>query len=68
MNRADAMKDSADAASHDRGPGDESVVRVASTAPWDPYEVWLTRVKQPRERAAHVAAARASGRTKARRD
>jgi hypothetical protein len=24
---------------------------AASTA-WDPHEVWLTRVKQPRERAA----------------
>ncbi len=69
MSRADALKDSADAASQDRGSGDESVIRVASAASWDPYEVWLTRVKQPRERAAHVAAAaRASGRTKARLD
>jgi hypothetical protein len=24
----------------------------SSTGAWDPYEVWLTRVKQPRDRAA----------------
>lgn len=57
MSRADAMKDSADAAPRDRGPGDDSAIRVASAPSWDPYEVWLTRVKQPRDRAAHVAAA-----------
>jgi len=68
MNRADAMKDSADAAPHDRGPGDDSDIPAASAASWDPYEVWLIRIKQPRERAAHVAAASESGRTKARLD
>ena len=26
-----------------------------AAAPWDPYEVWLTRVKQPRERSARKA-------------
>lgn len=33
------------------------VVNVSppATAPWDPYEVWLTRVKQPRERSARKA-------------
>lgn len=68
MNRAEAMKDGADAASRDCGPGDEIVVRVAPAASWDPHEVWLTRVKQPRERAARAAAAREPGRTKARHD
>ena len=58
MNRADAMKDSADAASNDGGTGDEAATRGTTAASWDPYEVWLTRVKQPREHAARVAAAR----------
>lgn len=36
-----------------------------TNASWDPYEVWLTRVKLPRElvqrkRASHVAAAPAA--------
>ena len=32
-------------------------VKAAPTAvaSWDPYEVWLTRVKQPRERSARQA-------------
>lgn len=25
---------------------------LSATGAWDPYEVWLTRVKQPRDRAA----------------
>ena len=36
----------------------------ATTESWDPYDVWLTRVKQPRDRlpqrATLVAAAQAS--------
>lgn len=34
------------------GNGDsawQATFASASTAAWDPYEVWLTRVKQPRE-------------------
>jgi len=27
----------------------------AAAAPWDPYEVWLTRVKQPRERSVRTS-------------
>jgi len=26
-----------------------------AAAPWDPYEVWLTRVKEPRERSVRNA-------------
>jgi hypothetical protein len=33
-------------------------VEVASTTgSWDPYDVWLTRVKQPRDRQPHRTAA-----------
>jgi hypothetical protein len=48
-----AAAGSLDEAVHD-GAG---VVNAAPTAgaPWDPYEVWLTRVKQPRERSARKA-------------
>jgi hypothetical protein len=52
MNWAEAMKDTADAASQDRVSTDANVMRSAIPAPWDPYEVWLTRVKQPRDLAA----------------
>ncbi len=35
-------------------PRDDRVAArsVAQAAAWDPYEVWLTRVKQPRDRRA----------------
>ena len=48
-----ATAGSIDQAVHD-GAG---VVHATPTAaaPWDPYEVWLTRVKQPRERSARKA-------------
>jgi hypothetical protein len=52
MNWAEAMKDTADAASQDRVSTEASVMRSAISASWDPYEVWLTRVKQPRDLAA----------------
>ena len=33
------------------------VPRSTQTVSWDPFEVWLTRIKQPRDRAAKPAAA-----------
>lgn len=30
----------------------QATMAEGSTAAWDPYEVWLTRVKQPRESSA----------------
>jgi hypothetical protein len=36
---------------------DERIDRSPKPASWDPLEVWLTRVKQPRDRAALRAAA-----------
>lgn len=29
----------------------QATLATGSTVAWDPYEVWLTRVKQPRERS-----------------
>jgi len=52
MSWAQAMKENARTAWRDRVSQDANVVRSAPSTPWDPYEVWLTRVKQPRERAA----------------
>jgi hypothetical protein len=52
MSWAQAMKENARAAWRDRVSQDANVVRSAPSTPWDPYEIWLTRVKQPRERAA----------------
>ena len=39
------------------GPGSGSTglrTPPAVALPWDPYEVWLTRVKEPRERSART--------------
>jgi len=52
MSWAEAMKENAIAASRDRRSADASVLRSAPSTSWDPYEVWLTRVKQPRDHAA----------------
>jgi len=52
MSWAEAMKEQANAASRDRVHMDANVLRSTPQNSWDPYEVWLTRVKQPRERAA----------------
>jgi len=52
MSWAEAMKEQANVASRDRAYTDGNVLRSTPRISWDPYEVWLTRVKQPRERAA----------------
>ena len=57
MGWAEAMKDQASVASRDRVYMDAIVLRSTPAIPWDPYEVLLTRVKQPRERAANRLAA-----------
>jgi hypothetical protein len=46
------MNDSADGPSRDPLSTDEMGIRAIATSSWDPYEVWLTRVRQPREVAA----------------
>ena len=34
------------------GPAGPHASRVAAASSWEPHEVWLTRVKQPRDQAA----------------
>lgn len=52
MSWAEAMKEQADVAARDPITTDGNVQRSTTSTPWDPHTVWLTRVKQPRERAA----------------
>jgi hypothetical protein len=46
------MKGHANVAGLDQLSADAGVSRGSTSTSWDPHEVWLTRVKQPRERAA----------------
>jgi hypothetical protein len=61
MNWTDAMKNNADLLSRDRASSDLPDTRSAAATSWDPHEVWLTRVKQPRELAARRYADNAIG-------
>jgi hypothetical protein len=63
MSWAETMISSATVALHDRATNDEGIFRSTQPTSWDPYEVWLTRVKQPRDRAAQVVTASASNPT-----
>jgi hypothetical protein len=55
MSWAEAMKEVADVAGNDRPATGANIMRSATSATWDPYEVWLTRVKRPRELATRWA-------------
>jgi hypothetical protein len=57
------MKDEDDAASTDRSSADASDLQSATSTSWSPHEVWLTRIKQPRDRAALRAATSAASLT-----
>ena len=48
----EAMKARADVALRDRAAGDEEIVLATQATGWDPGEVWLSRIKRPRDRAA----------------
>jgi hypothetical protein len=52
MSWLQAMKEQANVESRNRSFDDANVTRSATPTSWDPYEVWLTRVKQPRGQAA----------------
>lgn len=56
MNWTDAMKNNADVVSRFGVPAGPTGTRVAAPTGWDPHEVWLSRVKEPRERAARRVA------------
>ena len=52
MNWSDAMKENANRVSGDRDFTSASDAAGAASTAWDPHDVWLTRIKQPRDRAA----------------
>jgi hypothetical protein len=60
MSWPDVVKASAATVLRDRASGDEEVVIGTQAAGWDPYEVWLSRIKKPRDRAAISLAGRDS--------
>lgn len=68
MSWAEAMKENAKAASRDRVSADANVLRSAPATSWDPHEVWLTRVKQPRDHAADRFTANTAGQVRRRPD
>ena len=47
---------------------DESAVRRTQAPSWDPFEVWLTRIKQPRDRSSKSAPVATSSGISDRRD
>ena len=57
MSWSETMKGNATVASLEHVANDESVFRRTHAASWDPFEVWLTRIKQPRDNAAKSAPA-----------
>jgi hypothetical protein len=57
MSWSDVMKASAAVALHARASSDEGIVLGMQAASWDPYEVWLSRIKKPRDRAGIALAA-----------
>lgn len=52
MSTIDNASDKVESAGRDGAFSDESSSRSVPASSWDPYEVWRTRVKQPREEAA----------------
>jgi hypothetical protein len=55
MNWAETMKGNATVALLEHVAYDKSVSGATQAGSWDPFEVWLTRIKQPRDRAAKSA-------------
>ena len=55
MSWSETMKGNATVASLEHVANDESVFRRTQATSWDPFEVWLTRIKQPRDNAAKSA-------------
>ena len=57
MSWSETIKGNATVASLEHVANDESVFRPTQATSWDPFEVWLTRIKQPRDRTAKSASA-----------
>ena len=53
MSWSETMKGDATVAALEHVANDESGFRRTQAASWDPFEVWLTRIKQPRDNAAN---------------
>ena len=51
MNWTDTMKENANRVSREPFAIQDDI-HAATSMVWDPHDVWLTRVKQPRDRAA----------------
>ncbi len=49
MNWANTMASNADDVANNRVPNDDGTQRNVGSGSWDPHQVWLTRVKQPRD-------------------
>ena len=49
MNWANTMAGNADDAANNHVSVDDSAQRNVNSGSWDPHQVWLTRVKQPRD-------------------
>jgi len=62
------MKGNATVALLEHVATDRGAFRRTPVASWDPFDVWLTRIKQPRDRAANSAPAGMSNGIAARRD
>lgn len=52
MNRDDPTKENADLATNEILATEATAMPRDASTPWDPHEVWLTRVKLPRSCAA----------------
>lgn len=57
MNWAETMKGNATVASLEQVATDGGAFRRTQAVSWSPFEVWLTRVKQPRDSIANSAPA-----------
>jgi len=57
MNLAEAVQGNVTVALLERVADDANVARAAQAVSWDPFEVWRTRIKQPRDRAVKSARA-----------
>jgi hypothetical protein len=49
MSWANKLASVANDAANDRVASNEGVQRTALSGSWDPHQVWLTRIKQPRD-------------------
>jgi hypothetical protein len=55
MSWVEAVTNRATIIDRDGGSTERGIFSNARRQGWDPYEVWLTRVKQPRDAAHHFA-------------